>query len=260
MNDYIFTKNSEDAEKARLQMIEAACDPATISLLEQSGVQPGWRCLELGPGAGSIMRWLGARVGATGRVIGIDKNSSYLGDLTGSPYSLIEGDITETELPLTFDLIHGRYVLIHTKDTDSILKKLRKALAPGGLIVLEEPDFTSAHRLNPTSNASVQKVNAAICRMFSNFGLDPGYALTLPARLEAQGFAIDSVNSNLHFAPGGTPIARLMGESARVLHQEYTATGEADESDIEEYARFAADKTQWAVYYLTVSVIGSSGA
>lgn len=59
MNAYIFDDNTKEREYRRLQLIEAANDPTTIALLQRTGIQPGWACLELGPGAGSILQWLG---------------------------------------------------------------------------------------------------------------------------------------------------------------------------------------------------------
>jgi len=257
MNDYVFTSNTVDRELARLQMIEAALDPSTINALEQTGIQTGWRCLEIGPGAGSIMRWMGSRVGPQGKVVGVDKSIRYLEDFVEPQYELVEGDVSQLELTQTFDLIHCRYVLIHNRDTENILKTLKSLLAPGGFIVIEEPDFTSAKFLNETANACIQRVNSAICCMFSNLELNAGYGLTLPTRVEAQGFSVNHASSTLHFAPGDSPIARMMGESTRVLREEYIATGEADETDIEGYIDQAYDSDHWSVYYSTVSVIAS---
>lgn len=257
MNDYIFTNNDTGTELARLQMIEAALDQITISILEQTGIQTGWNCLELGPGAGSIMRWMGQRVGLKGKVVAIDKNTRYLNKFVEPPYKLIEGDISELELEQSFDLIHCRYVLIHNRDTDKILKKLKSLLKPGGFIVIEEPDFTSAKILNKTSAASVKRVNSAICRMFSELGLNPGYGLTIPTRISEQGFSIISTQSMLHLAAGSSPIAKMMGESTRVLGSEYIATGEADAADIKDYIKYAYASDHWMVYYATISVIAT---
>jgi ubiquinone/menaquinone biosynthesis C-methylase UbiE len=257
MNDYIFTNNDTYTELARLKMIEAALDPATISSLNKTGIQEGWSCLELGPGAGSIMNWMGHQVGLKGKVVAIDKNTSYVKQFVEPPYELIEGDISKLESELKFDLIHCRYVLIHNRDTNSILKKLKSLLKPGGFIVIEEPDFTSAKCLNETSSASIQRVNSAICRMFSELGLNPGYGLTIPTRILEQGFSITSTQSMLHLAAGSSPIAKMMGESTRVLSSEYIATGEADAADIKDYIKSAYASDHWMVYYATITVIAT---
>ena len=78
MSDYIFDKNAEDRELGRLRLIEAAVDSDTIGLLEETGVTRGWSCLELGAGAGSIVEWLGTRVGQEGSVVAVDRKTAYL--------------------------------------------------------------------------------------------------------------------------------------------------------------------------------------
>ena len=43
------------------------------------GVGPGWRCLDVGDGDGSVARWLAGRVGPEGRVTATDLNPRFLG-------------------------------------------------------------------------------------------------------------------------------------------------------------------------------------
>jgi ubiquinone/menaquinone biosynthesis C-methylase UbiE len=180
MSDYIFDKNAEDRELGRLRLIEAAVDSDTIGLLEETGVTRGWSCLELGAGAGSIVEWLGTRVGQEGSVVAVDRKTAYLQRFSSSPYRVIEGDVLDLALEGKVDLLHARYVLIHNKQDQEILKKILAVVRQGGFVVLEEPDFTSTLWLNPCGDAADQRVNEAICRMFTNARLDPAYGLGLP--------------------------------------------------------------------------------
>jgi ubiquinone/menaquinone biosynthesis C-methylase UbiE len=41
-------------------------------------VQPGAKCLEVGPGGGSIARWLAARVGERGHVTALDLKPDHI--------------------------------------------------------------------------------------------------------------------------------------------------------------------------------------
>jgi hypothetical protein len=52
-----------EAENERLRLVEAFADPITARHVEAVGVLPGWRCLEVGAGRGSIARLLAERVG-----------------------------------------------------------------------------------------------------------------------------------------------------------------------------------------------------
>lgn len=188
MSDYIFDKNAEDRELARLKLIEAAVDSDTIGLLEETGVTRGWSCLELGSRRRLHREWLGTRVGQKGRVVAVDRKTAYLRRFSSYPYRVIEGYVLDLVLEGKMDLLHARYVLIHNKQDQEIVKKIQAVVRPGGFVVFEEPDFTSTLWLNPCGDAADQRVNEAICRMFTNASLDPAYGLRLPAEDGRVGF------------------------------------------------------------------------
>ena len=257
MSEYIFDEHQQDQELMRLRMIEEPFDPTTIEHLEQTGICAGWRCLELGAGAGSIMRWMGSIVGGNGSVIGVDKNANHLRELSDPPLQIIEGDFLEAPLDDAFDLAHCRYVLIHNRSGDEILQKLCHALRPGGFLVAEEPDFTSAKLLNRDVEESQQRLNNAVCRMFEEMELDPAYGLSLPKKVAAEGLEIVEVDSRLHLVRGGSLMARMMGASERALADKYVATGEASHADIERCIDNTNDDQFWTVHYCTVTVVAT---
>ena len=255
MHTYIFDNKSEEREYRRLQLVEAANDPTTIALLEETGIQPGWHCLELGAGAGSILRWLGDRVGPTGLAVGVDKNTVYLQDFHQPPFQILKGTLPGISLNPSFELIHTRYVLIHNHQDRDILKNMFTLLKPGGWAVCEEPDFSSATLLDPQGKTPQGKVNRAICQMFLNVGLDPAYAFGFPHKLKEAGFQVVRAQSLMHLCPGQSPMANVMGESALVLEQEYCGTGLCSPADIQQYVSLSKDSTYWALYHSTTSVI-----
>ena len=255
MSRYIFETNADDRELGRLRMIEAAVDTDTVALLEETGITAGWSCLELGAGAGSIAEWMGARVGSKGTVLAVDKKTAYLRRFSSPPYRIIEGDFLSLPVEPAMDLLHARYVLIHNKQDEEMLKKIRTIVKPGGYVVLEEPDFTSAQLLNPRGDAAHQRVNEAICRMFTKAGLDPAYGLGLPRKLAELGLDILRAKATMQLCPGNAPIADMMAESALVLRKEYTGTGVVADEDVDHYVAHAHDPRYWSVYYATVSVI-----
>src|SRR4026208_1329717 len=53
---YFAADAEADDELARLKLLEALCDPWTFRCLDGIGVRQGWRCLEVGAGAGSVGR------------------------------------------------------------------------------------------------------------------------------------------------------------------------------------------------------------
>jgi ubiquinone/menaquinone biosynthesis C-methylase UbiE len=52
--------------------------PATRAMLDAIGVRPGWSCLDIGCGPGGITSLLSERVGASGRVVGLDRDPEFL--------------------------------------------------------------------------------------------------------------------------------------------------------------------------------------
>jgi hypothetical protein len=68
-SEYVFQRVEDQRELDRLRMIEQVFDPASRRRLLGTGLQPGWRCLEVGLGAGSIMTWMSEVVGPTGQVV-----------------------------------------------------------------------------------------------------------------------------------------------------------------------------------------------
>ena len=97
-------------ELERLRALEAASDPASQRFILSTGLARGWRCLEVGAGAGSLLSWMASVVGSTGRTIAIDLNTRYLSN-PPSGAQVINGDIrTESVESDWSDLVHARYV------------------------------------------------------------------------------------------------------------------------------------------------------
>lgn len=69
----------ESAEDERLDLLEQIYDP--VSRRRRSFVQPGWRCLEVGAGRGSMAVWLAEQVGPKGHVVATDIDTRYLARL-----------------------------------------------------------------------------------------------------------------------------------------------------------------------------------
>jgi Methyltransferase domain len=254
MDEYIFQANRADQELRRLRLIERALDEESIDRLRNTGIRPRWHCLELGAGAGSIAHWMGGIVGDGGQVTAVDINTCHIQHLSGPPYMIVEGDFLDVALDGECDVAHCRYVLIHNRQGESMLKRLCALIKPGGFLVVEEPDFTSAKLLGRSGDLSQQRVNNAICRLFEDLLLDPAYGLTLPEQVAGAGLHVVRVDARIHLTCGGSPLARMMGESTRALADRYVATREATHADIEQYLGNAANDRFWAVYYSTVSV------
>ena len=67
MNAYALSHDLQ-GERQRLALMSELLDPTERRNIRQLGLAPGWRCLEVGCGNGSIARWLAIQVGHGGHV------------------------------------------------------------------------------------------------------------------------------------------------------------------------------------------------
>ena len=152
---YVAADTADDFERERLELLARLMNPMTASRLERIGVGPGWRCLEVGAGNGSVARLLAERVGPSGRVVATDLNPRFLGELRPCEVEVRRHDILHDDLESDhYDLVHCRAVLMHLADPERALARMAAALRPGGWLFIEEGDlgpFTAANLAHPAA-------------------------------------------------------------------------------------------------------------
>src|SRR5437764_5658736 len=105
-------------------------DGKTLAVLDRIGVQPGWRCLEVGAGAGTVSRALADRVGADGSVWSVDIDLRFH-DAMPANVDVKQLDVVRDDLPPShFDVVHARAVLQHIPEREHVLDRLLAALRP----------------------------------------------------------------------------------------------------------------------------------
>ncbi|HEX8733279.1 MAG TPA: methyltransferase domain-containing protein [Ktedonobacterales bacterium] len=147
MPSYVDARSAGDW-LAMLSQISAVAAYKTLSydLLDP---QPGERVVDVGCGLGHDARELARRVGPSGSVVGVDGSAEMIerataatDEATARTLSFITADATD--LPLdsqTFDALRADRLLQHVDDPLRALLEFRRALRPGGRIVLIEPDW-----------------------------------------------------------------------------------------------------------------------
>jgi SAM-dependent methyltransferase len=134
-------REAEAREHERLRVLGRWRDPFTIEALRATGIGPGFRCLEVGAGAGSISEWMADAVGSSGSVLSTDVDLRFHGEPRPNT-EVRKHDITSDPLPDDeFDLVHVRAVLQHIAEREAVLDRLVRALKPGGWLVAEDGDF-----------------------------------------------------------------------------------------------------------------------
>lgn len=217
MSRYVFDNAAEQPTAQRFTNLELLYDPRTIRFLEATGVGPGWRCLEVGAGGGSIATWLADRVGCAGHVLVTDIGPRFLNALAAAGHPHVEvrrHDVAADPLPEgAFDLIHARLVLLHIPTAPIALARLAGALRPGGWLVVEDFDPTFIDRAFPTLDgpdaAVVGKAFAALGELLVARGAGRGWGQSLYQRFVALGLTEVGMEGHLVARPGGSPGARL---------------------------------------------------
>jgi SAM-dependent methyltransferase len=210
--EYGFDASWSD-ERRRLALIERCWDPMSTGLLTHLGVSAGWRCLDIGPGGGSISRWLRDQVGHDGQVVALDLDTRFVEDEPG--IEARQGDVLTDDLEQdTFDLVHCRLLLHHLRGRQvEAVTRMAQTLRPGGILVASEC-YLGAMRASPT-HAFAELWRGLYAAMPN---ADYEWAVSLPATLRAAGLAEIQLAGNVDLVRGGTPEAefwRLTVEAVR---------------------------------------------
>ena len=250
--------NANPDELRRLQGLEAALDPTTTRHLDSIGVKLGWRCLEVGGGAGSIARWLADRVGPSGHVTVIDLDPRFMRDLESDTVTVIQGDVTELDLGLSnYDLVHARLLVEHLAEPARAMQRLALALAPGGWMLIEDGDFITSQALTPC--AAYDRVRNALFSIWGAKGaFQPAFGRTLPALMRSIGLRDVAAEGTVSFTDHdlnspGRVIWSIMPSQFR---EQLLATGMVSDADIDDAIAFALDPTAEMMSPLVVSAFG----
>jgi SAM-dependent methyltransferase len=125
----------------RQQRQDMVLAPVSEALLHCAAVQPGETVIDIGCGCGATSFELAQRVGANGRVIGIDISAPMLERaraLTppGAPMEFVQADATvHPFVPHSADLLFSRFGVMFFAEPAVSFANMRKALRPSGRLV-----------------------------------------------------------------------------------------------------------------------------
>ena len=149
------------SELERLQIQSRVWEPAGRALLDRLGGGQGLRTLDVGCGCLGWLRLLSQWVGPDGSVTGIDVDAKLLDaaralikeDRLGN-VTLVHDDLFDSKLePHTFNLVHSRFEIGPLGRAADQLASYLRLVAPGGWVILEDPDLGSWH-FNPPAPAA----------------------------------------------------------------------------------------------------------
>jgi len=216
-------RNDTQREAERLGSLQSLHDASTIRGLERLGVGPGWRCAELGAGAGSIARWMAGRVGDEGSVTAVDRDTSLLRGLgRRANVTVVTGDLATMDFGSSrFDLVHSRSVLMHLDDPDAVVARVVPSLRPGGAVLFEEADGAPALAAASTPDPGLP---IPFLRVMVPLAARWTWARGLAARLEALGLVEVHDDLREDVLRGATPGAAFWRHTLETIRTLVTDT------------------------------------
>lgn len=129
-------------------------------LLDQVGIQPGWRALDIGCGPIGILNLLSERVGEHGVVIGLEREPRFA-EMARAEIAkrglrnveIVEADALSSDVEKnSFDLVHERLVMVNVSARERLLSEMISLARPGGTVALEDIDNVSwlCHPAHPS--------------------------------------------------------------------------------------------------------------
>jgi SAM-dependent methyltransferase len=240
MSTYVFDQAWQQ-ERDRLGALESLFDASTQRVLSPLGVRAGWRCLEVGCGAGGVARWLAERVGPGGRVVATDLDTRFVDGIDHPNLDVLTHDIVTDPLEEgAFDLVHARAVLEHLPGRDDVLPRLVAALKPGGWLVVEDVDFAApaasllaGYFVPAEMAAGAQRLLHGVAALFAMAGADPAYGRRLPSVMAGAGLADIGTEVHALVVRGGSE--RWTRGTIEQLADKLVGAGLADRADIDAY-------------------------
>lgn len=249
-------KGREEIEDERLSLLEQLFDPA--SRRRRDLVQPGWRCLEIGAGRGSMAVWLAERVGQSGRVVATDIDVSYLVRLDVPNLEVRRHNILEDPLDVlgagSFDLVCSRLMLFWLAGKQELaLRRMVECLRPGGWLVDEDGDWGTVAPVDPAHRHYAPYHDAwRGGEWWASRGYDPFFGRKLPTLFESGGLENIRHEATAEVVRGGSAWSRWWQRSLEGIRASERAAGSLTETQEREYQALTAPLIDPSFWFLNV--------
>jgi len=245
-------KGRQAAEDDRLSLLEQIFDP--LSRRRRELVQPGWRCLEVGAGRGSMAVWLAKQVGETGHVVATDIDLTYLKRLDVPNLEVRQHNILDDPLDVlglsSFDLVCSRLMLFWLADKqETTIQRMVKCLRPGGWLLDEDGDWGTIAPVDPSHPFSARYHGAYRAgERWAARGYDPTFGRKLAVLFERCGLEDIRHEVTAEVVSGGSPWARWWQQTLEAIRGWELAEHGLTEAREKEYEALIApwpDKSFW---------------
>jgi SAM-dependent methyltransferase len=239
--------NREELARERLDALGALFNPVTRRRLAGIGLAAGWRCWEVGAGHSSLLRLLADAVGAEGRVVATDIDPTGMGDDQPPWVEVLVGDVARDDPPEGhFDLVHARLVLTHVPEREAALATMASALAPGGVLLIEDADVSLqplASLEDTPAAALANKIRSSFRLLLTRRDAEPSFGRSIPGHMVALGLA--DVHADAWFPLVDERSTRIEQLTVALLRNQLEDAGLLEAEEIDEHlANLAAGRVQ----------------
>jgi len=245
----------EDFEGGRLELLEQIFDPG--SRQRRDLVQPGWRCLEVGAGRGSMAAWLAEQVGPGGTVVATDIDLTYLDRLHAPNLEVRRHNILDDALdeldPGSFDLVCSRLTLFWLAGRQAeVIGRMVECLRPGGWLIDEDGDWGTVGPVDPSHPlyAGYQRAYQS-GGWFASRGYDPFFGRKLSELFEHNGLVKIDQQATAEVVRGGSPWARWWRDTLDAIREWGLTDDGATESAEEDHEALTAACMEPSLWFMT---------
>jgi SAM-dependent methyltransferase len=192
--DYVLGTNKD--ELTRLGVQHRAWRAVVLECWKSAGVANGSRVLDVGAGPGYATIDLAEIVGASGRVVAVERSHNFVNAIRSKSLSNVdvhELDLMTDDLPAgPFDFSWCRWVLCFVSNPEVVINKLAKVLRKGGRAIFHEYGHYTTWKFFPRRE-SLEEFRKHVVATWREAGGDPDTGLPLPSWLANNGFVVSSV-------------------------------------------------------------------
>jgi SAM-dependent methyltransferase len=172
--------------------------------MAEAGMADGMKVLDVGSGAGDVALLTAQLVGPKGAVVGVDSDPEVLevararAEAAGlNNVEFVAGDCRSIDVGEGFDALVGRLILLYLQDPVEALRSLVERLRPGGVVLIQEYNITSASVRTCPRMPTWERQQTWVTAAARQAGLD-----------EEQGFRLFQI-----FTAAGLPLPRMRLDS-----------------------------------------------
>ncbi|AWL84543.1 SAM-dependent methyltransferase [Streptomyces griseus] len=227
-----FFRPDRAGEAERIDFGALAYDDITMARLRALGAGPGWRCLDIGAGTGTVSRRLLGEAGVAS-VLAVDRDVRFLDARPTPGLRTLQTDVTA---PGSFQLVHARFVLMHLPERDRLIGRFAELLTPGGVLVLSDAVDLTSERAPATLYSTAMRAMWQGLR--ATIGTDVSLVPSYPHLLRGAG--LDHVAAEIHVPPlvPGSAISRFWADTWQRSREAMLSTSLVDDAGIDAAVRY----------------------